>query len=175
MNSLTELIRINKALKAKSSGGRIRIHVPDHGGELQFTVFLPRFSRLFGLLSFRILQNNLLDLYLVEIRGYKLSFFTQLLTPSDRHFLKFLKAQNTMGAGTRNIISETYKLPVGQAEVTQFLRFFSLLYLRGVLREKISVSGLPYQSFIRAKEISLSFYKQDHGKNASNSNQPTNS
>ena len=106
MNSLIELIRISKALKAKSSGGLIRIHVPDHGllGELQFTVFLPRFSRLFGLLSHRIIQNNLLDLYLVEIRGCKLSFFTQLLPPSDRHFLKFLKAQNTMGAGTRHII-----------------------------------------------------------------------
>ena len=106
MNSLIELIRISKALKAKSSGGLIRIHVPDHGllGELQFTVFLPRFSRLFGFLSPRILQNNLLDIYLVEIRGCKLSFFTQLLPPSDRHFLKFLKAQNTMGAGTRHII-----------------------------------------------------------------------
>ena len=144
MNSLTELIRINKALKAKSSGGRIRIHVPDHGGELQFTVFLPRFSRLFGLLSFRILQNNLLDLYLVEIRGYKLSFFTQLL-PSDRHFLKFLKAQNTMGAGTRNIISETYKLPVGQAEVTQFFEiFFATIFAGRVKRKNIGFwSSLP--------------------------------
>ena len=146
MNSLTELIRINKALKAKSSGGRIRIHVPDqHGGELQFTVFLPRFSRLFGLLSFKILQNNLLDLYLVEIRGYKLSFFTQLLTPSDRHFLKFLKAQNTMGAGTRNIISETYKLPVGQAEVTQFFEiFFATIFAGRVKRKNIGFwSSLP--------------------------------
>ena len=138
MNSLIELISINKALKAKSSGERIRIHVPDHGllVELQFTVFLPRFSRLFGLLSFRILQNNLLDLYLVEIRGYKLSFFTQLLTPSDRHFLKFLKAQNTMGAGTRNIISETYKLPVGQAEVTQFFEIFFATILAGRVKRK---------------------------------------
>ena len=145
MNSLIELIRINKALKAKSSGGRIRIHVPDHGGELQCTVFLPRFSRLFGLLSFRILHNNLLDLYLVEIRGYKLSFFTQLLTPSDRHFLKFLKAQNTMGAGTRNIIGETYKLPVGQAEVTQFFEiFFAAIFAGRVKRKNIGFwSSLP--------------------------------
>ena len=145
MNSLTELIRINKALKAKSSGGRIRIHVPDHGGELQFTVFLPRFSRLFGLLSCRILQNNLLDLYLVEIRGYKLSFFTQLLPPSDRHFLKFLKAQNTMGAGTRNIIGETYKLPVGQAEVTQFFEsFFATIFAGRDKRKNIGFwSSLP--------------------------------
>ena len=145
MNSLTELIRINKALKAKSSGGRIRIHVPDHGGELQFTVFLPRFSRLFGLLSFKILQNNLLDLYLVEIRGYKLSFFTQLLTQSDRHFLKFLKAQNTVGAGTRNMIGETYKLPVGQAEVTQFFEiFFATIFAGRVKRKNIGFwSSLP--------------------------------
>ena len=81
MISLIELIRVSKALKAKSSGGRIRIHVPDHGllEELQFTVFLPGFWRLFGFS--RILQNNLLDSYLVEICGYKLSFFTQLLPP----------------------------------------------------------------------------------------------
>ena len=112
---------------------------------LQFTVFLPRFSRLFGLLSFRILQNNLLDLYLVEIRGYKLSFFTQLLTQSDRHFLKFLKAQNTMGAGTRNIIGETYKLPVGQAEVTQFFEtFFATIFAGRVKRKNIGFwSSLP--------------------------------
>ena len=32
------------------------------------TVLLPLFSRLFRLLSSRILQNNSLDLYLVEIR-----------------------------------------------------------------------------------------------------------
>ena len=123
-----------------------------HGllGELQFTVFLPRFSRLFGLLSSRILQNNLLDLYLVEIRGCKLSFFTQLLPPSDRHFLTFLKAQNTMGAGTAHIIGQICKLPVGQAEVTQFLETFFATDLRGVLRGKklISVSALPDQAFI---------------------------
>ena len=39
------------------------------------TVFLPRFSRLFCLLSSRILQNNLLHLYLVKIRRHKLIFF----------------------------------------------------------------------------------------------------
>ena len=47
--------------------------VPDYGllGEFEakiLTVLLPLFSRLFRLLSSRILQNNLLDLYLVEIR-----------------------------------------------------------------------------------------------------------
>ena len=47
---------------------------------IAFTVFLPRFSRLFGLLSSRIFQNNLLDLYLVQIRRYKLSFFAKAVT-----------------------------------------------------------------------------------------------
>ena len=39
----------------------------------RFFVFLPRFSLLFCLLSSRILQNNLLDLYLVEIYRHKFS------------------------------------------------------------------------------------------------------
>ena len=42
-----------------------------YSGEFEakiLTVLLPLFSRLFRLLSSRILQNNLLDLYLVEIR-----------------------------------------------------------------------------------------------------------
>ena len=43
------------------------------------TVFLPRFC-LFCLVSSRILQNNFLDLYLVEIRRYKLSFFAKTAT-----------------------------------------------------------------------------------------------
>ena len=50
------------------------------GGELKakiLTVFLPRFSRLFCLLSSKILQNNLLDLHLVEICRYKLSFYAK--------------------------------------------------------------------------------------------------
>ena len=46
----------------------------------RFKLFLPRFSCLFSLLSTRILQNNLLDLYLVEIRRYKLSFFAKQVT-----------------------------------------------------------------------------------------------
>ena len=48
------------------------------------TVFLPRFSCLFCLLSSRILQNNFLDLYLVEIRRYKLSFFAKAATNTSR-------------------------------------------------------------------------------------------
>ena len=44
------------------------------------TVFLPRFSCLFCLLSSRFLQNNFLDLYLVEIRQYKLPFFAKTAT-----------------------------------------------------------------------------------------------
>ena len=76
------------------------------------TVFLPRFSRLFCLLSSRILQNNLLDLYLVEIRRYKLSFFAKEVTKTPHAsadiFSKFERslreAQNSPGAGTRHII-----------------------------------------------------------------------
>ena len=58
------------------------------------TVFLPRFSRLFCLLSSKILQNNLLDLHLVEICRYKLSFYaktSQILLTTHRHFSTFLK------------------------------------------------------------------------------------
>ena len=71
MNSLRKVIKINKALKAKSSAGRISLRfnkmcarlwpTPLHG-EFEakiLTVFLPRFPRLFCLLSSRILQNNL--------------------------------------------------------------------------------------------------------------------
>ena len=58
------------------------------------TVFLPRFSRLFCLLSSKILQNNLLDLHLVEICRCKLSFYaktSQILLTTHRHFSTFLK------------------------------------------------------------------------------------
>ena len=58
---------------------------------IAFTVFLPRFSRLFGLLSSRILYNNLLDLYLVQIRRYKLSFFAKAVTVGPTFFQVFEK------------------------------------------------------------------------------------
>ena len=63
MNSLIEVIKICKALKVKSSEGRISECVPDYSefAAKILTVSLPRFSRLFCLLSSRILQNNLLD------------------------------------------------------------------------------------------------------------------
>ena len=121
MNSLKLVIEISKALKAKSSAGRISLRfnrmVPDYGllGEFEakiLIVLLPRFSFLFCLLSSRILQNNLLDWYLVEIRRYKLSFFAKPATkflPTGPPFLPDLKkmlrkAQNSLGAGTRHII-----------------------------------------------------------------------
>ena len=91
--------------------------MPDYGqlGEFEakiLTVLLPLFSRLFRLLSSRILQNNLLDLYLVEIRRYKLSFFAKAATkffPTGEPFLLDLKkslreAQHSPEAGTRHII-----------------------------------------------------------------------
>ena len=73
--------------KAKSSAGRISLRSrlwPTC--RIAFTVFLPRFSSLFGLLSSRILQNNLLDLYLVQIRRYKLSFFAKAVTVGPTFF-----------------------------------------------------------------------------------------
>ena len=53
------------------------------------TVFSPPFSCLFCLLSSRILQNNLLDLYLVEIRRYKLSFFPKAAKNTSRVWSPF--------------------------------------------------------------------------------------
>ena len=75
-------------------------------------LFSPRFSRLFCLLSSRILQNNLLDLCLVKIRPYKLSFFAKPTTkflPTGPPFLQDLKkwlreAQKSLEAWTRHII-----------------------------------------------------------------------
>ena len=93
MNSLIEVIKISKVFKAKSSAGRNLLRLKrtvcqtaDYGAfhAKILTVFLPRFSRFFGLLSSRILQNNLLDLYSVEIRRYKLSFSAKAAA-SDRH------------------------------------------------------------------------------------------
>ena len=52
------------------------------------TVFLPRFSRLFCILSSRILQNNFLHSYLVKIRRCKLSFFAKPATKSLPHSKK---------------------------------------------------------------------------------------
>ena len=71
------------------------------------TVFLPRFSRLFCLLSSRILQINFLYLYVVTIRRYKLSFFAKPPTKSLPHFSVFKnswrEANNPPGAGTSQI------------------------------------------------------------------------
>ena len=50
---------------AQSSAiGDLQVHI--------LSVSLPQFTRLFCLLSSKILQNSLLDLYLVDIRRYKL-------------------------------------------------------------------------------------------------------
>ena len=96
-------LKISKALKAKSSARRNSLRLKricarhSRLGELKakiLTVFLPRFSRLFCLLSSKILQNNLLDVHLVEICRYKLSFYaktSQILLTTHRHFSTFLK------------------------------------------------------------------------------------
>ena len=85
-NSLIEFIKISETFKAKSSAGRISLRfnkmLPglDYGPlaklHLLFSYLDFRVS-VSGLLSSRILQNNLLDLYLVQIRRYKLSFFAK--------------------------------------------------------------------------------------------------
>ena len=106
--------------KAKGQAGKEFIAFEEHVLQSQpsltarkiQTVFLPRFLGLFCLLSSKILQNNLLDLYLVEIRRYKLSFFAKHATkffPREASFLVDLKeslreAQSGAGAETRHII-----------------------------------------------------------------------
>ena len=92
INSLIEVIEISETLNAKSSEGRISFRFQQNVTRLwptcgiAFTVFLPRFSRLFGLLSSRISQNNLLDLYLVQIRRCNLSFLAKAVTVGPTFF-----------------------------------------------------------------------------------------
>ena len=62
------------------------------------TVFLPRFSRLFCLLSSRILQINLLHLYLVTIRRYKLSFFAK---PATKCLLACVASVSSQGSSRK--------------------------------------------------------------------------
>ena len=85
MNLLIEFIKISKNLtakseaKAKREGNRRRFKNMWHRVEAEsaiadclhaqiLSVSLPQFSRLFCLLSSKILQNSLLDLHLVDIR-----------------------------------------------------------------------------------------------------------
>ena len=65
-----------KKLSGKEYSSRlksIRVCVVDNGSAI-LTVLLPGFSRLSCLLSSRILQNTLLDLHLVKLRRYKVSY-----------------------------------------------------------------------------------------------------
>ena len=67
---------VGKKLSGKEYSSRlksIRVCMVDNGSAI-LTVFLPGFSRLSCLLSSRILQNDLLDLYLVKMCRYKLSY-----------------------------------------------------------------------------------------------------
>ena len=86
-----------------------RVCVEDMAGSANCT---QRFSILFSYLDFcflssRILQNNLLHLYLVKIRRYKLSFFAKPATNSLPHFSIFKiasrEANNPPGAWTSQI------------------------------------------------------------------------
>ena len=91
----------------------IRVCVVDNGSAI-LTVFLPGFSRLSCLLSSRILQNNLLDLYLVKMRRYKLSrsFFANSATNwNASRISSFSKkslryGNNRPGTGTSHIIGQ---------------------------------------------------------------------
>ena len=71
-----------------------RVCVVDMAGSAILTVFLPGFSRLSCLLSSRILQNNLLDFYFVQMRRYKpsWSFFAKSASQSLPHFSFFKKS-----------------------------------------------------------------------------------
>ena len=93
MNLLIEVIKISKAFTAKSSAGRNLLRLQrtvcqtaDYGAfhAKILTVFLPRFSRFFACYPPKSFKNNLLDLYSVEIRRYKLSFSAKAAA-SDRH------------------------------------------------------------------------------------------
>ena len=60
------------------------------------SVSLLQFSRLFCLLSSKILQNSLLDLYLVDIRRYKLPFFAKPVHKhSPRLAIKYLSVSRS--------------------------------------------------------------------------------
>ena len=103
MNLLIVFIKISKASKAKSQPTGNSLCVKNLPGIHSWlgvlhtkilTVFLLQFSRLFRFLSSRILQNNLLDLYLVEICWCNLSFFAKAAANPcriDFHFSQFLK------------------------------------------------------------------------------------
>ena len=95
----TDRIHQNKAKRKKKGREFVafeeyqRVCVVDIAGSAILTVFLPGFSRSSCLLSSRILQNNLLDLYFVQMRRYNLSwsFFAKSATKSLPHFSFFKK------------------------------------------------------------------------------------
>ena len=101
---------------------QIVLCVEDMAGSANCT---QRFSILFSYLDFsflssRILQNNLLHLYLVKIRRYKLSFFAKPATNSLPRFSVFkkLKLITQRGLGlAKSICAPIWRLP----EVTQSL------------------------------------------------------
>ena len=94
MNLLIKGIKIRKALKAKSEAGRNSSRlksIREYVWKTWLASCTQRFSILFSHLDFcflssRILQNNLLHLYLVKIRLCKLSFFAKPATKSLPHF-----------------------------------------------------------------------------------------
>ena len=91
-----------------------RVCVEDMAGSANCT---QRFSILFSYLDFcflspRILQNNLLHLYVVKIRRYKLSSFAKPATNSSPHFSVSVKLITHRGLGlARSIFARAKRAP----------------------------------------------------------------
>ena len=96
-----------------------------------------RFSVLFSYLDFyflssKILQNNLLHLYLVKIRRYKLSFFAKPATNSLPHFSDSVKLITHRGLGlAKSICAPNLETTGSNAKFGEYisLSVLKLLYL----------------------------------------------
>ena len=105
-----------------------------HGrlGELHAKISV-LFSYLdFYFLSSKILQNNLLHLYLVKIRRYKLSFFAKPATNSLPHFSDSVKLITHRGLGlAKSICAPNLETTGSNAKFGEYisLSVLKLLYL----------------------------------------------
>ena len=105
-----------------------------HGrlGELHAKISI-LFSYLdFYFLSSKILQNNLLHLYLVKIRRYKLSFFAKPATNSLPHFSDSVKLITHRGLGlAKSICAPNLETTGSNAKFGEYisLSVLKLLYL----------------------------------------------
>ena len=96
-----------------------------HGrlGELHAKISI-LFSYLdFYFLSSKILQNNLLHLYLVKIRRYKLSFFAKPATNSLPHFSDSVKLITHRGLGlAKSICAPNLETTGSNAKFGEYLK-----------------------------------------------------